>query len=66
MQEQLEELAHGWDVTITVATGGNYCVMLVPHGQTSAAYRHLYSDPSLARAVSRAWAGERADERFPR
>lgn len=59
MQEQLEELARGWDVTIQAARGGNYVVTLSHRGSSSST--HVYSDPDLKRAVARAWAGEPAE-----
>jgi hypothetical protein len=60
MQEKLEELARGWDVTITTATGGNYIVAISRRGHIGDAV-HMYSDPRLDRAVARAWAGESPD-----
>lgn len=57
MQDQLESLARGWDVSIRTALNGNYVVTL--SNRNNGAETYTYSDPRLDRAVSRAWAGGR-------
>lgn len=62
MEQQLEDLARDWDVTVQYATGGNFVVTIHARRHLDGATpTHVYSDPSVARAIARAWAGERGD-----